>query len=243
MATNILLVEDDVFSCTLIAAYLGERGMNVMSAGTGEAAIKVLETQSIDLVILDLELPDMDGLAVLRRLRARSPVPAIIISIRDKVEDRIGALENGADDYLTKPFEPRELAARIKVQLRREQWPIQIETSDRRDLFFGNWSLRYARRDLRSPNGNSVSLTAAEFNLLYAMLNAPLNVLTRDQLLDAIARGGNAPIDRTVDVLVSRLRRKIETDTRNPTFIRTIPGFGYMFAVAVTDTRNATAFI
>jgi DNA-binding response OmpR family regulator len=238
MPTNILLIEDDAVTGTFIAVYLGERGMNVVSADTCEAAIKAHEKQSIDLVILDLELADMDGLAVLRRLRARTPTPVIVISVRDKADDRIDVLENGADDFLTKPFDPRELAVRIKVILRRERRMTQMETVNSRDLHFGDWSLRYARRDLQSPSGISVPLTAAEFNLLYALLNAPGHVLTRDQLLDAITRTGDAPIDRSIDVLVSRLRRKIESDRRKPTFIKTIQGFGYMFAVPVTNPEG-----
>jgi len=240
---HLLVIEDEDFSRSLLAAYLETGGFVVSGAASGEHGLAAVDAGKIDVVLLDLGLPDLDGLEVLKRIRARSSIPVLVISNRERVEDRLAALEAGADDFLVKPFDPRELAARLKVVLRRSAGgaPRPDDGADElRELRFDGWRLRFATRDLVSPQGAEIPLTPSEFNLLAALASAPLRVLSREKLLDAIARKEDAPIDRTIDVLVSRLRRKLEADPRKPQLIVTVPGFGYRFAAAVTEANAAT---
>ena len=238
---HLLVVEDEDFSRSLLSAYLETGGFIVSGVGSGEQGLAAIDTGKIDVVLLDLGLPDLDGIEVLKRIRARSVVPVVIISSRERLEDRLVALEAGADDFLVKPFDPRELAARLKVVLRRSAGSSQRSESERqelKELRFEGWKLRFATRDLISPDQVQIALTPSEFNLLAALASAPLRVLSREKLLDSIARKEDAPIDRTIDVLVSRLRRKLETDPRKPQLIVTVPGFGYRFAVSVTEAMS-----
>ncbi|GGF09428.1 DNA-binding response regulator [Aliidongia dinghuensis] len=240
---HLLVIEDEDFSRSLLSAYLETNGFVVSGVGSGEQGLAAIDTGKIDVVLLDLGLPDVDGIEVLKRIRARSPIPVIIISSRERVEDRLVALEAGADDFLVKPFDPRELAARLKVVLRRTgAGPLSDrDAAELKELRFEGWKLRFATRDLISPAGGEIALTPSEFNLLAALASAPLRVLSREKLLDAIARKEDAPIDRTIDVLVSRLRRKLETDPRKPQLIVTVPGFGYRFAASVTENLSPDA--
>ena len=239
---HLLVVEDEDFSRSLLAAYLETGGFIVSGVGSGEQGLAAIDTGKIDIVLLDLGLPDLDGLEVLKRIRARSTIPVLIISHRERLEDRLAALEAGADDFLIKPFDPRELVARLKVVLRRSGGSSQRSENDGealKELRFEGWKLRFATRDLISPDQLEISLTPSEFNLLAALASAPLRVLSREKLLDAIARKEEAPIDRTIDVLVSRLRRKLEADPRKPQLIVTVPGFGYRFATPVVEAMSA----
>ncbi|HEV2678315.1 MAG TPA: response regulator transcription factor [Aliidongia sp.] len=240
---HLLVIEDEDFSRSLLAAYLETGGFIVSGVGSGERGLAAIDSGKIDVVLLDLGLPDLDGIEVLKRIRARTAIPVLIISNRERVEDRLAALEAGADDFLVKPFDPRELTARLKVVLRRSGSSTQRSEGDGealRELRFEGWTLRFSTRDLISPDQVAVPLTPSEFNLLAALASAPLRVLSREKLLDAIARKEDAPIDRTIDVLVSRLRRKLEADSRRPQFIVTVPGFGYRFATPVTEAMSAT---
>jgi DNA-binding response OmpR family regulator len=239
---HLLVIEDEDFSRSLLAAYLETGGFIVSGVGSGGQGLAAIDSGRIDVVLLDLGLPDLDGIEVLKRIRARTAIPVVVISNRERVEDRLAALEAGADDFLVKPFDPRELAARLKVVLRRSATGSRQPDDDdeeMRELRFDGWRLRFATRDLISPDQAEIALTPSEFNLLAALASAPQRVLSREKLLDAIARKEDAPIDRTIDVLVSRLRRKLETDPRKPQLIVTVPGFGYRFAATVTEASGA----
>jgi DNA-binding response OmpR family regulator len=229
---HVLLVEDDELTRNLLKAYLEKEGFSASSASDGQEMIALLDRDSFDLVFLDLNLPDEDGLSLARRLRSRSPVPLIVLTSRQGQKDRIAALEIGADDYVTKPFDPLELVLRARNLLGRTGAPSDAAAGEART--FAGWVLDLDARTLADKTGAIVSLTRTEFNLLAAMVAAPRRVLTRGHLLDAIARGSDSPSDRTVDVVVSRLRRKIEVTAKSPEIIVTVPGLGYMFAADVS---------
>lgn len=229
---HILLVEDDELTRNLLKAYLEKESFKVSSASDGQEMIALLDREFFDLVFLDLNLPDEDGLSLARRLRSKSGVPLIVLTSRHSQQDRIAALEIGADDYVTKPFDPLELVLRARNLLGRSGSP--PDAADTALRSFANWILDLDARILTNGSGNTVSLTRTEFNLLAAMVAAPRRVLSRAYLLDAIARGSDSPSDRTVDVTVSRLRRKIETTPGSPEIIVTVPGLGYMFSADVS---------
>lgn len=229
---HVLLVEDDELTSNLLKAYLEKEGFSASSASDGQEMMALLDRDSFDLVFLDLNLPDEDGLSLARRLRTRSPVPLIVLTSRRSQEDRIAALEIGADDYVTKPFDPLELILRARNLLNRNGAPSDAAEGNPRT--FAGWVLDLNARTLAERTGAVVPLTRTEFNLLAAMVAAPRRVLSRSHLLDAIARGSDSPSDRTVDVTVSRLRRKIETDPKSPGIIVTVPGLGYMLSAEVS---------
>ncbi len=225
-ASHLLVVDDDREICTLLGRFLVKHGYRVSSVGDGAAMMRLLGEARIDLVVLDLMLPGEDGLSLCRRLRAESSLPVIMLTAMGDETDRIVGLEMGADDYVAKPFNPRELLARIKAVLRRGGGPARGGGAHR--FAFAGWHLDTARRQLFSPSGVLIPLRAAEYELLRAFVEHPQRVLTRDQLLD-LARGrAAAPFDRSVDVQVSRLRRKIGAD-----LIHTVRAGGYLFAVPV----------
>ncbi len=231
---HILVVDDDREIRDLLARFLDSHGYRVTAAADGREMRAALDDWAIDLVVLDLMLPGEDGLSLCRNLRAGSSMPVIMLTAMGEETDRIIGLEMGADDYVSKPFNPRELLARIKSVLRRsggETYGKKIPPEG--VLEFGGWRLNSGSRELTSPDGVLVELSGGEFDLLCAFVNHPQRVLSRDQLLD-LARGREAqPFDRSIDVQVSRLRRKIEADPKEPLFIKTVRGGGYMFAQAV----------
>jgi len=229
---HILLVEDDELTRNLLRAYLEKEEFSVSGASDGQEMITLLDQDQFDLIFLDLNLPDEDGLSLARRLRSRSPVPLIVLTSRQGQEDRIAALEIGADDYVTKPFDPLELVLRARNLLGRAG--ALSGSADCNARTFAGWVLDLDARMLTDKAGAIVSLTRTEFNLLAAMAASPRRVLSRSHLLDAIARGSDSPSDRTVDVTVSRLRRKIEADPKSPGIIVTVPGLGYMFSADVS---------
>ena len=235
---HILVVDDDREIRALLTRFLGGHGYRVSSAKDGGEMFRVMEAGRIDLVILDVMLPGEDGLSLCRRLRASSSTPIIMLTAAGDETDRIVGLEMGADDYLGKPFNPRELLARIKAVLRRSGGPgASLSAGEAghggRVLVFEGWRLDLARRELLSAEGVLTQLSAGEFDLLVAFAEHPQRVLNRDQLLD-ITRGRAAtPFDRSVDVQVSRLRRKIEVDPAEPALIKTVRGGGYLFAANV----------
>jgi len=233
---HILIVDDDREICDLVARYLSKHGLRVRSARDGREMYRVLDDWSIDLIILDLMLPGEDGLALCRTLRTTSKIPVIMLTAMGDETDRIIGLEMGADDYVAKPFNPRELLARIKAVLRRSDGK-SSDNSENVDWtglhIFEGWQLDLNNRELLSPQNVLVSLSAGEYELLAAFVTHPQRVLTRDQLLD-LARGRQAqPFDRAIDVQVSRLRRKIEIDPSTPKLIKTVRSGGYMFTPAV----------
>ncbi|MDQ2102720.1 response regulator [Azospirillum isscasi] len=234
---HLLVVDDDREIRTLLSQFLTRHGFRVTGAKDGAEMMRTLDSARVDLIVLDLMMPGEDGLSLCRRLRATpetAQTPVIMLTAMGEETDRIVGLEMGADDYLAKPFSPRELLARIKAVLRRSSGPPVAGGAAGKTLGFEGWTLDLAKRELRSPDGVLVQLSAGEYDLLVAFVEHPQRVLTRDQLLD-LARGRSAvPFDRSVDVQVSRLRRKIEPDPADPTMIKTVRGGGYLFTPAVT---------
>src|SRR6202140_5115757 len=232
---HILVVDDDPQIRELLQEYLTENTLRVSVTSTGEQMAAILDNEAIDLVILDLRLAGEDGMAIARPLRDKSAIPIIMVTgIRDEA-DRIMGLELGADDYLTKPFSPRELLARIRTVLRRTKGQALTEARQRevRAYRFVDFGLNLRTRRLAKHPGQRLELTNGEFNLLAALLAAPQRVLTRDQLLEASRVYDNEVYDRSIDVQVLRLRRKIEADPAQPQYIVTERGVGYSFSAPV----------
>ena len=233
-STHVLIVEDDEVARTKLAGYLETAGHRVSEAIDGRELRRIMASDPVDLVLLDINLPGEDGLDLTRFIRASYDVGVILVTGRTDDVDRIVGLEIGADDYVTKPFNPRELLARVKTLLRRTtaHAPPVSETKGFRT--FAGWRFDTRSRRLVSPEGDRVALTRAEFELLNAMIAHPGTVLTRERLLGCITHRSWEPGDRTVDVLVRRLRRKLEADPKSPELIITAHGEGYMFADEVS---------
>jgi DNA-binding response OmpR family regulator len=234
MQPHILVVDDDPQIRELLQEYLADNSLRVSSASTGKQMVALLDDEAIDLVILDLRLAGEDGMTIARTLRDKSAIPIIIVTgVRDEA-DRVMGLELGADDYLTKPFSPRELLARIRTVLRRTKGPALTEARQRevRAYRFIDFELNLRTRRL-SRSAQRIELTNGEFNLLAALLAAPQRILTRDQLLEASRVYDNEVYDRSIDVQILRLRRKIETDPAQPKYIKTERGVGYSFSAPV----------
>jgi two-component system phosphate regulon response regulator OmpR len=229
-ALHILVVDDDAGLRELLQEYLTAQGYRVTTVADGVEMDAHLAGHTADLVILDLMLPGEDGLALARKLRAQGNVPIIMLSARGEDVDRIVGLEVGADDYLAKPFNPRELLARIRALLRRSDIPHAANENPKTDAYrFGDFQLNIDSRDLHK-NGTDVPLTAGEFNLLRIFIEHPNRVLSRDGIMDMLKGYERSPFDRSIDVRVTRLRRKIEDDPNAPKYIRTVWGEGYLFA-------------
>ena len=238
MATStphILVVEDDHEIATLIAKYLRSSDCHASLARDAREMDRVLDERSIDLMVLDLNLPGEDGLSICKRLRVQgSSLPIIMLTAKGEEIDRIIGLEMGADDYVGKPFNPRELLARIKAVLRRRaQEPSPADGPRMRIFMFSGWKLNASLRELLSPPGARITVTGAEFGLLLAFCERPGRILSRDQLLDLTQGRFGGPYERSIDVLVSRLRQKIERDPKEPQLIKTIRSGGYLFTPRV----------
>jgi two-component system, OmpR family, response regulator len=232
---HILVVDDDAQIRALLEEYLRDNELRVSVAANGSEMSRILADEAIDLVILDLRLAGEDGMAIARTLRDSSAIPIVMLTgVRDEA-DRVMGLELGADDYLTKPFSPRELLARIRTVLRRTKAAALSQARERkvRAYRFAEFELNLRTRRLKRLDGRAVDLTNGEFNLLAALLGAPQRVLTRDQLLEASRVYDNEVYDRSIDVQVTRLRRKIEEEPAQPRFIVTERGVGYTFNCAV----------
>lgn len=232
--TLIAIVEDDEEIARLTAELLEREGYEVATFRDGAELDRLAARRRLDLVLLDLMLPGEDGLSICRRLHS-APVrlPVIMITARGDDIDRILGLEIGADDYLPKPFNPRELVARVRAVLRRTRLAHRPSPVSGRRYGFAGWTLNAGSRELRDPDGRAVELTGGEYDLLIALLDHPQRVLTRDQLLDWTRGRDAAPYDRTIDVQLSRLRRKLGDDPRKAAIIRTVRGGGYLFAPTV----------
>jgi two-component system, OmpR family, response regulator len=232
---HLLIVDDDKELCSLLSKFLSRHGYRVSIAHNGGEMTALLDGARINLIILDLMLPGEDGLVLCRRLRATSTVPIIMLTAMGDEVDRIIGLEMGADDYLAKVANPRELLARVRAVLRRSGSPEANDSGDqKRILEFAGWRLDVTHRQLYSAKNALVPLRAGEFELLLAFAERPQRVLSRDQLLD-LSRGRSAnAFDRSIDVQVSRLRRKIEPDPKEPTLIKTVRSGGYILAASVT---------
>ena len=233
--THILVVDDDRDIRTLLAEYLDSNGLRTLTATNGSEMRRVLEESRVDLIVLDLTLPGEDGLTLCRNLRATSSVPVIMLTARGEPLDRILGLEMGADDYLAKPFEPRELFARIRSVLRRTQaLPPNMAQPDVAAMRFAGWTLDLTARHLVNRDGVVVALSGAEFRLLKVFLDHPNRVLNRDQLLELTQGRESDPFDRSVDIQISRLRQKLGDDARTPTIIKTVRNEGYVLTTTVT---------
>jgi two-component system, OmpR family, response regulator len=231
---HLLLLEDDSEISAMVARFMRDHGFRVSLAANGKAFDRLMSECKIDMLILDLMLPGEDGLSICRRVRATSNVPVIILTALGAEADRVVGLEMGADDYLTKPFSTRELLARVRSVLRRTR-TFGIPDRQSTVLMFDKWHLSLGSRQLRSPDGLLIPLTTTEFDLLAVFCQHPGRVLSREQLLD-LAHGRSASVfDRSVDVQVSRLRRKIEADAADPVIIITVRNGGYMFTPDVTS--------
>lgn len=230
---HVLVVEDDGEMRNLIAKFLRQNGYRATGARDGREMWETLATAAVDLILLDVMLPGQSGLDLTRALRAKTQVP-IMVTARGDETDRVLGLELGADDYIPKPFSRPELLARIRAVLRRAQGNDQRASglvADR--LLFAGWALDTRRRELTAPDGVAVDLSGGEYDLLLAFCEHAQRVLSRDQLLDLARNRVSDALDRTVDVMVSRLRRKMEPTEESPTIIKTIRGAGYMFVPAV----------
>jgi len=231
---HLLVVDDQREICDVIQDYLSGEGYRVSTAHDGAGMRRALAQSPVDLVILDLMLPGEDGLMLARSLRDESNVGIIILTGRGETVDRIIGLEMGADDYLPKPFHLRELLARVKSVLRRvSNRTVERAPAPRSKARFAGWNLDLSSRELFSPAGREVRLTTGEFDLLAAFVNNANQVLTRDRLLDLARNREAGPFDRTIDVQVGRLRRKLEDDPQRPSMIKTVRGTGYIFTPTV----------
>jgi two-component system OmpR family response regulator len=231
---HVLVVDDDSAVRQLVQEYLGRNDFRVSGAATGTALMEAWRTGIVDLVLLDLRLRGEDGMQLLRQLRAESQIPVIILTGRVEEADRVMGLELGADDYLTKPFSPRELLARIRTLLRRTQLnPGAVGTRVCRAYRMPGWELNLRTRRLLASDGTDTALSNGEFNLLAALLSTANRVVSRDQLIEMSRRYDNEVYDRAIDVQILRLRRKLETNPAEPRIILTERGVGYRVAVPV----------
>lgn len=231
---HVAVVEDDAEIAAVLVDMLGDEGYIAHRCGSLAELEQTVEQHAISLILLDLKLPDGDGLSIAPRIRANHGIPIIILSGKGSEIDRVVGLEIGADDYIVKPFSVREVAARIRAVLRRASpKPHATQPQPNRGYGFVGWMLDLERRRLTNPHGLDISLTVAEFDLLAALLSAQGRVLSRDQLLDLTRRENDSVIDRTIDVLILRLRRKIEITPGQPQLILTERAVGYMFGVNV----------
>lgn len=253
MAQNprLLVVDDDSEIRDLLGKFLSQHGFDVKLANGGEQMFHHLNTnqqpdqQSFDLIILDLMMPGDDGLTLCRKVRNDSNIPIIMLTAVGEDVDRIVGLEMGADDYIPKPFNPRELLARIRAILRRRDviTEQQSNTADTNALAhsvyqFNDWKLDKTSRTLLSPDGTEISISGGEFDLLLALVEHPQHVLSRDHLLDITKNRQAGPFDRSIDIQISRLRRKIEDNPKSPTIIKTVRGGGYVLSCAVSKTQQ-----
>jgi len=236
---NILAVDDDPSVRQMIADYLADNDVRVTTLASGREIAEVMARETIDLLVLDLRLPGEDGMQIARKLREESDVPIIMLTGRKDEADRVMGLELGADDYLTKPFSPRELLARIRALLRRSRAHETVADglARVRAYRFAGWELSVRLRKLTTPQGETVGLTNSEFNLLAAFLAAPQRVLSRDQLLNLSRLHNDEVYDRSIDVQVGRLRKKLEIEGAREELIRTERGAGYVFTVTVETVR------
>jgi len=231
---HLLLVDDERDIRDPLAAYLAKNEMRVTKAESAAAARQILAAHAIDLILLDIMMPGEDGLALAGFVRATSGIPVILLTAKAEETDRIVGLELGADDYVTKPFSPRELLARIKAVLRRAQSGTQdVHAPDAESYAFGPWVLRTGERELVGTDGIAVPLSTGEFSLLLAFVTHPKRVLSRDQLLDLSQKRELAAFERSIDNHISRLRRKVEANPTDPKLIKTVWGGGYMLAADV----------
>ncbi|PRD44026.1 DNA-binding response regulator [Phyllobacterium phragmitis] len=231
---HILIVEDDSEIANLLALTIQDNGMIPTIAEDGRVMQSLLRNNSFDLIILDVMLPGEDGLSICRKIRSEKTTPIILLTALGEEIDRIVGLEVGADDYVTKPFSPREVVARVRSLLRRASYGLVTNTAQRK-LRFDGWQIDPMRRQLHDPSNARIALTTTEFDLLLAFCRNPGRVITREELLSMTHSGLAGPIERSIDVHVSRLRQKIEIDPKEPALLRTVRLGGYMFTATVEE--------
>jgi DNA-binding response OmpR family regulator len=234
IGTKILIVDDDERLRRVLSRYLTREGYSVREAADGDEMRSRLAAERADLVLLDLMLPDEDGLSLARELRSYSDVAIIMLTGKTDTIDKIVGLELGADDYITKPFDDRELLARVRTVLRRTSTPGDpVHGSSGSNARFAGWTLDFVAHELTSPEGGNVHLTSSQFQLLASLVSRPNRVLSREEILGLVSGRDWSPMDRSIDVLVGKLRKKIESDPKTPTLIKTIRGAGYKFTAHV----------
>ena len=231
---HILIVDDDKGIRDLIGQFLSTHNFQISLAENGDAMQAVLDKKTVDLIILDIMMPGDDGLTLCRQLRNTSSIPIIMLTAISEDVDRILGLEMGADDYLSKPFNPRELLARVKAILRRSKGAVEEVDKHHEVYQFSGWTLDRTSRQLLDPQGVEISLSSGEYSLLVAFLERPQQVLSRDFLLDLTKNRSAGPYDRAIDIQISRLRQKIEPDSKNPSLIKTVRGGGYVLSANVS---------
>jgi DNA-binding response OmpR family regulator len=231
---HVLIVEDERDIRDPLAAYLAKNGFRVSKTSDAGSAREIIAAHAIDIALIDIMMPGEDGLSLTGFIRATSKIPVILLTAKAEETDRIVGLELGADDYVTKPFSPRELVARIKAVLRRTS-DDRVKAPDADAYAFGDWILRTGERELVDKEGRAAPLSTGEYNLLLALVTHPKRVLTRDQLLDLSQHREMAAFERSIDNQISRLRKKIETDPADPKLIKTVWGGGYTLA---SDVRR-----
>lgn len=235
-SAHILVVEDDAFVQKALRLYLEGEGYRITTCDNGADMHALMAKDPADLAIMDLKLPNDDGFDLTKQLRDKYSVGIIILTSKDDAIDRVVGLEIGADDYVTKPWDERELLARIRSVMRRvneRKGAAKASDNEQRVVTFSGWLLNLDSRELKDPDGKKVELTSGEFSLLNEFIEKAGRVLSRDHLLSAIYSRDWEPFDRSIDVLVTRLRRKVEADSRHPEIIKTVRGTGYMFAAAI----------
>lgn len=232
MAAKLLVIDDDRELRELLTGYLSRAGFEVLARPDGHQLSRLLEQEAVDLLILDLQLPGQDGLDICRRLRTTCDLPILMLTARGAEVDRVVGLEVGADDYLVKPFSPRELLARIKALLRRSSGLARVSRGaiDTRRVRVGRWLFDSEARQLIDADGVAVALSGAEYRLLRVFVERPNLVLSRDRLLDLTQGREATPFDRAIDVQVGRLRKRLRDSAREPSYIKTVRGEGYVFA-------------
>lgn len=230
---QILVVDDDQEILDLLTQHLSLKGFGVYGAGNGMEMFQQLAQHTIDLVILDVMLPGDDGFTLCQRLRHQSNIPVIMLTASADETDRVLGLEIGADDYIAKPFSPRELMARVKALLRRAQMPAKAN-DELKTLLFAHWQFDPLRRQLIAKEGNTIQLSTAEFNLLQLFLNHPNQIVDRDQISNTLHGRDALPYDRSIDVQVSRLRQRLGDKGNKPQIIQTVRGSGYILTANVT---------
>lgn len=230
---RVLLVEDEPGIAEMLTTALAESGFTAVAVGSGGEMDRALARAAADVIVLDVMLPGEDGISICRRLRSASSVPIIMLTALGEEIDRVLGLEMGADDYVTKPFSSRELIARIRALLRRTNVDHAFGAASARPFRFNGWTLDPSRRELLDPDGAHVTLTSAEFDLLLAFCQNPGQVLSREKLLDVTHCGNAGPIERSIDVHVSRIRQKLEADPRDPVLIKTVRLGGYLFTPTI----------
>lgn len=235
--SRLLIVDDDVEILSLLKKFFLQHAYEVDLATHGEAMWAAIEHNRPDIIILDLMLPGEGGLSLCQKVRAQTTIPIVMLTAMGELSDRIVGLELGADDYLTKPFDPRELLARLRAVQRRAGEPKSLGREQTRPVItFAGWHLDVTCRELRSPQGVMIPLSGGEFDLLLVFLEHPQRILTREQLIDLTRGQGYDAYDRSIDVQVSRLRRKVEPDSKRPDLIRTVRNGGYLFTAKVSHS-------